>query len=240
MCRSTKRSVQPGHVRSTALPPNRCPWETVRGKWAMIWSAMITETAIVISAWRSSWPWFQRRNACCMKNPTTAMQGAATRSGTSHSQVFTSLRREREALAGHRLLDLVGDVAAEEVERAVGHVHDPHQPEDQGEAARDDEEGRRERDRVEDDLQERRRVVDRRPELRRAPAPRAELDRFRDEEHVEEREEHEPTRAAPAGPASSGTSRAAHETGSWRPARSSCADRNRRLSGFQSLVSGEW
>ena len=57
----------------------------------MIWSATITETAIVISACRSSWPWFQRRNACCMTKPMIAMHGAATSSGTSHSQVFTWL-----------------------------------------------------------------------------------------------------------------------------------------------------
>ena len=57
----------------------------------MIWSATITETAIVISAWRSSWPCVQRRNACWTTSPTTMMQGAATRSGTSHSQVLTSL-----------------------------------------------------------------------------------------------------------------------------------------------------
>ena len=48
-CMLTKRSVQPGHVRLTALPPNF--WETVeRGKCAMIWSATITEIPIVISA----------------------------------------------------------------------------------------------------------------------------------------------------------------------------------------------
>ena len=47
----------------------------------MIWSATITEIAIVISAWRSSWPWFQRRKACWVSKPTTAMHGAATTSG---------------------------------------------------------------------------------------------------------------------------------------------------------------
>ena len=56
----------------------------------MIWSATITEIPIVISACCSSWPWFQRRNACCVSRPTTAMQGAATSSGTIHSQVLTS------------------------------------------------------------------------------------------------------------------------------------------------------
>ena len=61
----------------------------------MIWSAMITEMAIVISACRSSWPWFQRRNACWTTSPTTAMHGAATTSGMSHSQVFTSLESEK-------------------------------------------------------------------------------------------------------------------------------------------------
>ena len=49
--RLTKRSVHPGQVRSTAFPPNRCvPLEAARGKWPMIWSATITEIAIVISA----------------------------------------------------------------------------------------------------------------------------------------------------------------------------------------------
>ena len=56
----------------------------------MIWSAMITEIAIVISACRSSCPWFQRRNACCVTKPTTAMLGTATNNGTSQSQVLTS------------------------------------------------------------------------------------------------------------------------------------------------------
>ena len=80
------------------------------------------------------------------------MHGAATSSGTSHSQVFTSLDCDREALPRHPLLDLVGDVAAEQVERAVGHVDDAHQAEDEGEAARDDEERGGEGDRVEHDL----------------------------------------------------------------------------------------
>jgi hypothetical protein len=89
--RSRNRSVHPGQLRLTALPPNFCATvEVARGKWAMIWSAMITEIAIVIRAWRSSWPWFQRRKPCCVIKPTTAMQGAATRSGRTHSHVFTS------------------------------------------------------------------------------------------------------------------------------------------------------
>ena len=46
---------------------------------------------------------------------------------------------EAEAGAGHPLLHLVGDVAAEEVQGAVRHVHDAHEPEDEREAARDDE-----------------------------------------------------------------------------------------------------
>ena len=60
-------------------------------KWAMIWSAMITEIAIVISAWRSSWPWFQRRKTCCMTRPMTPIDAAATSAGKTHSQVVTSV-----------------------------------------------------------------------------------------------------------------------------------------------------
>ena len=56
----------------------------------MIWSAMITAIAIVISACRSSSPWFQRRNACWVTKPTRAIQGTTTTSGTSQSQVLTS------------------------------------------------------------------------------------------------------------------------------------------------------
>ena len=55
------------------------------------------------------------------------------------------------------LLQVIGDVAAEQVQRPVRHVHDPHQPEDEREAAGHDEEHAGERHRVE----ERRREVDR-------------------------------------------------------------------------------
>ena len=55
------------------------------------------------------------------------MQGAATSSGTIHSQVLTSLD-DREALPRHALLNLVRDVAAEEVERAVSHVDERISP----------------------------------------------------------------------------------------------------------------
>ena len=48
--------------------------------------------------------------------------------------------------------DLVGgDDVAEQVEGAVGHVDDAHEAEDEGEAARDDEERARERQRVQHD-----------------------------------------------------------------------------------------
>ena len=55
------------------------------GKWAITWSATITETAIVISAWRRSWPWFQRSNSCWTTSPTTATIAAATSTGSTHS-----------------------------------------------------------------------------------------------------------------------------------------------------------
>ena len=60
-------------------------------KWAMTWSAMITEIAIVISAWRSSCPWFQRRKTCWITSPRAAMHAAAARAGSTHSSVVTSV-----------------------------------------------------------------------------------------------------------------------------------------------------
>ena len=48
--------------RSTAMPSLKC---------AITWSAMMIEIAIVISAWRSSWPWFQRRKTCWTIRPTS-------------------------------------------------------------------------------------------------------------------------------------------------------------------------
>ena len=46
-------------------------------KWPSTWSAMMIEAAIVISAWRSSWPWFQRRKSCCMTRPMTPITSEA-------------------------------------------------------------------------------------------------------------------------------------------------------------------
>ena len=91
MWRSTRRFVQPGQEMVTALPPYFCvPSGTVRGKCAITWSATITETAIVMSAWRRSWPWFQRSRSCCTASPNTAMHAIATSHGTTHSSVLTS------------------------------------------------------------------------------------------------------------------------------------------------------
>ncbi len=57
---------------SLEMPPNA----------ASIWSAMITLSAIVISAWRRSWPWFQRRKICCSATPSRPISSVATISGT--------------------------------------------------------------------------------------------------------------------------------------------------------------
>ena len=54
-------------------------------KWASAWSAMMTESAIVISAWRSSCPWFQRRKNCCIRSPRTPIASDAATSGTTQS-----------------------------------------------------------------------------------------------------------------------------------------------------------
>jgi hypothetical protein len=101
--------------------------------------------------------------------------------------------RDREALTSHRLLNLVGDVAAEEVEGAVRHVHDAHQPENQGEPARDDEERSGEGDRVEEDSQKRAGVVHSRAEGGRAPVAAARRRRLLgDEEDIRHREDDAP------------------------------------------------
>ena len=78
----TSRFVQPGQVMLEASPSL---------KWASTWSAMITEIAIVISAWRSSCPWFQRRKTCWTMRPTAPITATATSAGKIHSQVFTSV-----------------------------------------------------------------------------------------------------------------------------------------------------
>ena len=52
-------------------------------KMPSIWSARITEIAIVISACRSSCPWFQRRKTCWMRSPSSPIASAASSTGTS-------------------------------------------------------------------------------------------------------------------------------------------------------------
>jgi hypothetical protein len=67
-------SGQPvGVLMSLEMPPNA----------ASIWSAKMTDSAIVISAWRRSWPWFQRRKTCWSSTPSTPMMTSASRSGTT-------------------------------------------------------------------------------------------------------------------------------------------------------------
>ena len=77
-----------GVLMSLEMPPN----------WASIWSAKITESAIVMSAWRRSWPWFQRRKTCCMITPITPMIAVARISGTIHpiSEYVVSVSPESE------------------------------------------------------------------------------------------------------------------------------------------------
>ena len=62
-----------GAEMSFEMPPNA----------ASIWSAMITLSAIVISAWRRSCPWFQRRKICWSATPRNPIASVATTSGTS-------------------------------------------------------------------------------------------------------------------------------------------------------------
>ena len=137
--RFTNLSKLRGQAMSSATPP----------KWASIWSARMIEIAIVISAWRRSWPWFQRRKTCCIATPIAATTSVATIAGTIQCVRLTCelVRPNAAALADHVALELQRDVAAEQEERAVGHVDDAHQAEDQREPARDDEVERRGRDR---------------------------------------------------------------------------------------------
>ena len=140
------------------------------------------EIAIVISACRRSWPWFQRRKSCCIDSPMPATTSVPTTAGTIQCVRFTcELDSPNDAATlDHVPLHLQRDVAAEQEERAVRHVDDAHQPEDQREAARDDEVERRGGDAVQERDQEVLRVVHRRPERRR-PLPR----RRREEQHPE-------------------------------------------------------
>ena len=76
-----------GVLMSLEMPP----------KAASIWSAKITESAIVISAWRRSWPWFQRRNTCWMTTPMIPMMAVASSSGTSQPSREYRCRRCRSS-----------------------------------------------------------------------------------------------------------------------------------------------
>ena len=126
------------------------------------------------------------------------MQTIATSHGTTQSSVLTSDDCRPEPRSRHSLLHLVRDVAAEEVEGAVGHVHDPHEPEDEREPARHDEEEPGEREPVEDRGQEGAEVVERRAGVRRAPVPAATRGRgLREEEDVGDPEQDQPARDEP-------------------------------------------
>ena len=65
---------------SSATPPPVC---------TTTWSATITEIAIVISAWRRSWPWFQRRKSCCIASPSRPATSAAISSTTNQLSMLT-------------------------------------------------------------------------------------------------------------------------------------------------------
>ena len=56
----------------------------VAPKWASIWSARISDTAMVISACRRSWPWFQRRKSWCMTRPTRPLAPIARAAASHH------------------------------------------------------------------------------------------------------------------------------------------------------------
>ncbi len=109
-------------------------------KCASIWSARMRDAAMVINAWRMSWPWFQRRNSWWMTTPTSPLTTMAIR-GREHP--------------GRAVLGcLECDVAAEEEQGAMGQVGDAQQSEDQREPARGDEVQAGERQPVEGDQDE--------------------------------------------------------------------------------------
>ena len=69
-----------------------------------------------------------------MSRPTPATIATAAIAGTTHCARLTCAleRPSVGAAADHVALDAQRDVAAEQEERAVGHVHDAHEPEDRG------------------------------------------------------------------------------------------------------------
>ena len=114
-----------------------------------------------------------------------------------HPLPRVDVRRQQGEAApfGDPLLHVVRDVAAEQEERALRHVDHPHQPEDEGEAARDDEEQPGEGQAVQQGDEEVSRVVDRRPEVGRPPVATSQLvRRIGDHDHVEQREDDDPGR----------------------------------------------
>ena len=98
---------------------------------------------------------------------------------------------DRVPRARHLLLHLVGDVAAEEVERAVRHVDDAHQSEDEREAACHDEQKPGKGEPVEQRAREALPVVDRGAERRRAPVAADVGRRVREHDDVQQGEPHE-------------------------------------------------
>ena len=81
--------TEPGNDMSWAVPPP---------VWTTTWSATITEIAIVISAWRSSWPWFQRSSSCCIASPSRPATTAAMSRTTN--QLITLTCVDETAMSG--------------------------------------------------------------------------------------------------------------------------------------------
>ena len=123
MCRSTNWLTAPGNDMSSATPPP---------VWTTIWSATITDSAIVISAWRRSWPWFQRRKQLLHGEPE---QAGHERRDEQHDEPVdeADLRRGDRGVGAARddaALHVDGHVGRHEIERPVRHVDHAHQPED--------------------------------------------------------------------------------------------------------------
>ena len=95
----------------------------------------MSEIAMVTSVWRRSCPSIQRKMVNCSTMPSSATTTKVAIS--ANTQLPVALR------------DLVAEIAAEQIERAVRQIDVAHQPEDQREAARDEEIEAAERDAVE-------------------------------------------------------------------------------------------
>ena len=132
----------------------------------------MSEIAMVTSVWRRSCPSIQRKIVNCSTMPSSA----------TTTKVAIRLKTQLPV----QLRDLVADIAAEQIERAVREVDVAHQAEDQREAARHQEIEAAERDAVEQRAEEDALAAEHLLELRR-PDREDQEQQDRDHDHDDER-----------------------------------------------------